>query len=785
MTKTTRLSLSLWTGVLLAGTVLWLVYELSRKDDLYELMPIGPGLNKSQKLTPNMLINYSRVFDQPKDYIESSSAVQRIHETIDSINLLMGLNFVHEYLYKTELEQSALPIVNQTQCGLQVDWILRRLEQNPDYINLEGKLGQELTSLMDSFGHQETGFFTQGANQWVGSAELCSRVSLDEGRVRTRHCFGNYRFKLWPKGNAAHIVTVLRIGLCLPETCDTSSSQHHKSKIEQLGKHQLSDTLKQSLYLESLYCIPDERSPLRQISTGGKVYLILVAIWIAFLLGNTLVCELILRPKFNHNNLNTLRIPKLLEALTLRGSLKALNTTGWKHKEASRVDLRILDFIRVMMALAIIQVHCLLFCCFLAAARRPITDLSRSPLSLIILSSGRFVDTFLTIFGIIVSYSSLNSVKPNQLMKLKFWLYMNVNIALRISPIYVIIYMFNALIFRFIHSGPLWDYGIDHTSLSGGCKLAHWWQSIPLFTTVGKYPAPLCNSAGWFLGAYSQIALIAPLIIYLMASYRSYLNRIGLTFAIVLISCSNVGLKFYRQQVIPIEAISDHGGFLAGFVEKYESTGFFDTLSHLGSVTIGILCGYYLHKYESGKIDKFPAWAVGSSTNLILILIHIIIVILPLFAGLKDKKNRDSLTVTQFSIANSTLMAIWPVINAWLILIATTTYKHNTLIKMFKHPFWHSFNKIGFALYLVHMSIVNYILLADEKSTSNATYFDLFRVGCQVTFVSILVALLVYLFFEAPIEQIRHFVFKSKRITEKPSEPKNALGSEEFREDSN
>lgn len=763
----------LCTFVLIIGFLGWLSYETLKNNTNYHLFPLGNRLNpngsNNHQITPNKVVNLSQLLGQSDEYVESKNFVDWLYDSISAINLVLGVSYAHEYLRPHELLQSGNPSLrNDTICGQQLEWILTKLNENPDYMELKGKLGRELTGLLDAFGYQQSGFMTEGSKYWIGSADKCSKLSLNLGQIKTHHCYANFKFNSWTKPDVHYTQTELHIGFCIPRTCDTMSFSSHITKFERLSKYHLSNSLKKGLKINSLFCIPDEESPIRQLSIGGLVYLGLVGFWLALVVLATLINEL---------NLTQISLfvlgPKgstLLDSLNLRKSIKTLKSAApYADDKIIRVDLRILDFIRIIMIVLIVQLHCGLLSTFLTTKFLPIALIIKSKFALIFLSCGLFIDTFMVIFGMLLSYKLLCRFKPNQIIKPPVWLMVNLNIALRVCPIFVLTYWFNALIMPQLGSGPLWDYGVDNSTTSGMCKIANWWQSIPHVSNVGKYPLPACNSPGWFLGAYTQIALLMPLLIYMLAEYKHEISRILLVIFVASISCVNVGIKMYQQQVISADALADYGGFLVVLIEKYEASGYMDTLSRFGTVTIGALLGYYLYKYEIGHLDTIPKWLASKRSNIILVTLHLIIFFSPLIGNIIAKvlSHRTQITMIQFAAINGFVMLIWPTINCLLLFNVATTIRNNSLLKFMNHPLWHTFNKLGLCLFLVHMGVANYILTFDEDTLPSPTYANIGRICLQVTFVSLILALLVYILFEAPLLNIITCLFTHSPITDK------------------
>lgn len=97
------------------------------------------------------------------------------------------------------------------------------------------------------------------------------------------------------RADGRKIRTAIRIGICLPEACDTLSLEQYKSSIEVLAKFELPEVWKESLNFDSMLCLPDEMSSIRRIPLSGRIYLCVVGLWLALVLVASVLYEF--RPK--------------------------------------------------------------------------------------------------------------------------------------------------------------------------------------------------------------------------------------------------------------------------------------------------------------------------------------------------------------------------------------------------------------------------------------------------------------------------------------------------------
>lgn len=270
----------------------WFYWNLEYGKVFYEYHPyLTTNASADNELLPKDIGNLSIVINQAKGYIESTNAQTRLYDLAHESNFANPFFVEQGYSKQSDLIMSGWPVSNQTKCSQQLAWILGHLEANPDYSQINGQLGFELTTLMDSIGKPDSGLYA-GVLTWLGSYRQCSKVTLDGGQIKTRYCFGKLRFRNWPKNERMYPRSGIRQGLCLPETCDTMSfDTNSKQAIERLAKWDLNQFYKQQLDLDSLFCLPDERSPIRQMQTSGKVFLALVALWVGIVLSASLVRE--------------------------------------------------------------------------------------------------------------------------------------------------------------------------------------------------------------------------------------------------------------------------------------------------------------------------------------------------------------------------------------------------------------------------------------------------------------------------------------------------------------
>lgn len=174
---------------------------------------------------------------------------------------------------------------------------------------------------LDTFGHVPSDLL-RGNVRWYGSYSGCLDTKLNANknlggtkRIKFRYCMAALKSVAWKNSfmskqeSEGHINKrisfgvhsidfatgsnlFLRLGVCLPESCDSSAFDYQENveNIEKLVKYNLMKPFNSDhYYLSDLYCLPDKRSPLVTIPNGGKLLIILILLWLYLILMATTV----------------------------------------------------------------------------------------------------------------------------------------------------------------------------------------------------------------------------------------------------------------------------------------------------------------------------------------------------------------------------------------------------------------------------------------------------------------------------------------------------------------
>lgn len=172
---------------------------------------------------------------------------------------------------------------------------------------------------LDTFGHVPSDLL-RGNVKWYGSYSGCLDTKLNANlnlggtkRIKFRYCMAALKSVGWTNSfiskqkfndkkwsdfgvHTADFATgsnlFIRLGVCLPESCDSSAFDYQENveNIEKLAKFNLMKPFNSDhYYLSDLYCLPDQRSPLVTIPLAGKLLILVTLLWLSLILMATTV----------------------------------------------------------------------------------------------------------------------------------------------------------------------------------------------------------------------------------------------------------------------------------------------------------------------------------------------------------------------------------------------------------------------------------------------------------------------------------------------------------------
>lgn len=272
----------------------------------------------------------SRINGTNYEYYKSSMVMSHdelVFETIDKIfRHRLSAFYLHHYDRDEDKKASVDPRkVSHEACARDLMYLVDKLPKRgnnarePLTNHDEDHLSPELTAFFDSYGRQEAGLL-MGNTYWVGAYDQCVNRHIFEitgsqhpdlqhaGKdpnqqvvsFKGRYCVSALKSPTWDSIIAQKKVKAknyfkserqfqdysklfrLQVGVCLPDSCDSSSYERHADEIKQLTTSMLEQRYA-DYELIDLYCLPDESSPLRAWSGSALYFLAFLALWLTIL----------------------------------------------------------------------------------------------------------------------------------------------------------------------------------------------------------------------------------------------------------------------------------------------------------------------------------------------------------------------------------------------------------------------------------------------------------------------------------------------------------------------
>lgn len=312
--------------------------------DLNGTFPYLINKTTGQVIEPRDYMDFENIYAPNETYKLQQTAQGR------NYHLLKAFDFANyyqsdywHYSSVSDLRRSAQPVADKDKCAQYLDWIELQLNKTDGQALFKsGEQHLNLMTLMDSFGRPEAGTYA-GHGYWLGSYNECIGVSIDteifefeecrsnaqsstkpcnqqvdgqqqnistatkqlfagqhstrfsqdqdHHRMRMRYCVGKARDTDWPSELEDNYVPTIsyKVGLCLPEACETLSFARHQRQIERLMRFNMPKHMDSRIYLHDMYCLPDRRSPIREFSFEARVFLTFCGLWVVILLASTSV----------------------------------------------------------------------------------------------------------------------------------------------------------------------------------------------------------------------------------------------------------------------------------------------------------------------------------------------------------------------------------------------------------------------------------------------------------------------------------------------------------------
>lgn len=804
-----------------------------------ELRTIDDKLENGQKITHKYYINIDHnASDLEEDDLVIASLNGVYKSRIIQHNVL-------EYDDPDDRKRAGDPQkVNTARCMRELDYLM---QAQAKLLKEKGRGRAPNAELLNFFGAYatESPNYLQGNYYWVGDSRQCAmRHVFDLNPPNApqsvpkvisfsgRYCVASIRSPTWDKkvqskanqlsrtyfkypGQDADYKRFFRfqVGICLPESCDSSIVDTRANDIRKLVIHKLKEPFT-SYNLSHLFCLPDDSSELRQADLSGRILLQLSAVWFIVILLASIadyydlvgLKETQKRKQQEQEHTEKSLIQHLVLAMSLIESIRKLvksssggetsskssrpklknqqrdqsdklqdNKTQAKSdnfKETSLQDLLFFNAMKVAVMPLIIFAHVAQM--IHQVCRTPLNNDTASKIFFHLATSTTFlVDWYFCITGFVVTYAMfstnfVNTSTRGQLLYSIFHRYW------RLAPTYILFFWFCRSLSKLTGSGPLWDYGTGSFGARAICQRESWWTPITLTSNL-KALHESCIMPGWYISNDMQFYLITPILLILLTKSP----RLGWLTMLGIIGAS-VSARFtrylYDPRARPLDLLKPRYDVVARNNWDMHPTYLYPQY-RISSYLVGILAGHYCYMVRSGKwnsifFNQESNSKSARSSNLWLKLIacmglaivtYMNITTWPMYELFPQHLEYQvrfysalfysgGHTITSIGVAflsMSFLFGHWP-----------------RLRKIMEHPIWSYLSRINYFIYLYQMEAIAW-MLGQYQQLPDSTGLDVLQAYMFILPLIYWIALLATLLLGTPLAsletELRKYFGRCKR----------------------
>lgn len=720
-----------------------------------------------------------------------------------------------------------------------------------DYFNLKDDADQmtpELLAFFDSYAKQEAGLL-MGNTYWVGGYDQCinrhifdptsgqsssssplymrhdqkhdSSVNLDQQVIsfKGRYCVAALKSPAWDpmikkrqERGSRYFKTErlindysrlfrLQLGICMPDSCDSSSLERHSEEIKLLATSLLEPRFS-DYHLEDLYCLPDETSQLRSWSGSALYFLIFITIWLILLALATAadVFELVTIPSKEEatagselkkdKKVRLSRGQKFVLWFSLRANYNKLMKVNEEHptkpeklkletsekvdeKDTSekdvkkelpeiQINLRFLNGFKVLIMFWIITGHIMLL--MIQTAKNILnSDALLNGLMHFLIGATFGVDLFFTITGFLTAYLIFKSGHAFK-MRLPGWIGLSFHRYWRLAPMYLMAFWFSRSVVQLLGSGPLWDYGTSNITFRGLCNSESWWYPFTLTSNLhGLFDE--CMITSWYISCDMQFWLVSPIFIHLLA--KSPLYGWAASIGTIVVSSK------FRYDVIVSEQTARYDELIQPRADifmrvSYDLPALYTHPHHrISAYLVGLLAGHYVYMVQSRKWSSSLVSVRSLEQN----------------GSIESSSNKSRSTIAYFGLTLCVIMSFVSYIlshyfpssmlvyakllaslaysvdhflmsfGASLCIVAMCFGQWSKTVKFLSHPNWTRVSKINYALLLLQCEAIYYQIFRYDQVPMAGTK-ELVNILFNLLVTLYPVAFFVTLAFEFPLANL-------------------------------
>ncbi|KAJ8721331.1 hypothetical protein PYW07_002106 [Mythimna separata] len=201
------------------------------------------------------------------------------------------------------------------------------------------------------------------------------------------------------------------------------------------------------------------------------------------------------------------------------------------------------------------------------------------------------VDTFFTIAGVLLVYTTAGKMNQITFLKNIHWFYLNRFI--RVTPLLAATVLLQASYLNQITDGPHWVSVIGHVET---CR-KNWWSTLLHIQNLVNV-SEMCISHSWYVAIDFQLYVLSPIVLVWVLTGKKYLAWMGVVggLAAVLIASTIYSFNLNLQAgTLVLSRFED----MWDYMHKY----YFNTLARASPFFVGLLFGYVLHLYRKTRLQ--------------------------------------------------------------------------------------------------------------------------------------------------------------------------------------
>ncbi|XP_026732981.1 nose resistant to fluoxetine protein 6-like [Trichoplusia ni] len=348
--------------------------------------------------------------------------------------------------------------------------------------------------------------------------------------------------------------------------------------------------------------------------------------------------------------------------------------------------IQCLDGIRTLAMLWVIVCHSFSSEPFVANPIDLYSDWLFSPKALWITAGTMTVDTFFTMAGVLLVYTTVGKMNQMTFVKNLHWFYLNR--FMRVTPMLGIAVLLQVSFYNQIADGPYWVTVADQVE-----RCRENWLMTMLHVQNIVHPENMCLPHSWYIAIDFQLYVISPFILFWVFSGKSRTAWSSLLGGLLVVLIISTGYCFY---------IDLPGGALVPSrlpeFQRYYDLYYFNTLTRASPFFVGLVFGYLLHVYRKKRLNipVFVAmiyWACSAG----------------IFAGIFYFKYRikqndwDNHFMDNFM--NSFMRPCYACAICWLIIACVHGYS-GPINWFLSHEYWRLPARLSYGMYLFHQPLM-------------------------------------------------------------------------------